>query len=105
MIEVTVSRAPGDRQGDDITDALITSEAGARARANAEIDANMYNRTLIQSTGPFRDQHIAPGALIENLDTEQQAWQGQVERSAITMTRSGDSYQETIALEIERAEL
>ncbi len=105
MIEITVSREPGDRQGDDITDALITSAAGARARANAEIDANMYNRTLVQSTGPFRDVHIEPGAIIETLDAEQQAWRGQVERSAITITRSGNTYQETIALETERAEI
>lgn len=102
MIEVTVERYPGDHPGPDIVDPLITSAAGARARGNGEIDAAGYNVQIIAANGPLRDDHIAPSALVEVLDIERQAWRGQVERSAITLTRSGTSFSATQSVEIEK---
>lgn len=102
MIEVTVERYPGDHPGPDIVDPLITSEAGARARANGEIDAQGYNALIVAANGPLRDDHIEPGALVEVVDTEQHAWRGQVERSAIVITRDGEDFSATQALEVER---
>lgn len=102
MIEITVSRYPADKQGPDIVDPLITSKAGAEARGQGEIDANGYNILLVSGNGPLRDNHIEPGALVESMDLEQQAWRGQVERSAIVITRTKESFSATMAMEIER---
>lgn len=101
MIDVTVERYPGDHPGPDIVDSLIISSAGARARANGEIDAS-HDAMIISANGPLRDDHIAPGSLIEVVDMERSAWRAQVERSAITLTRNGDNFTATQALEVEK---
>jgi len=102
MIEITVERYPGDHPGPDIVDPLITSAAGARARGNGEIDAHGYDMLIVSGNGPLRADHIPPGSLVEVTDTEQQAWRGQVERSAIVITRTGDTFSATQSLELER---
>ena len=101
MISVTVERYPGDHPGPDIVDPMITSDAGARARANGEIDAQGYNALIVAANGPLLTDHIEPGALPEIIDTEQQAWRGQIERAAIAITKTGDTFTATQALEIE----
>ena len=104
MIEIEVSRFPGDKKGPAIVDPLIRSEAGARERGQGEIDANGYDALIVAGTGPLRSHQIEPGALIENMDTEQEIWRGQVERSAITITKTKDSFTSRLALEVERVE-
>lgn len=105
MIEKLVERFPGDSQGPDIVDPLIRSLIGAECRGQAEIDVNGYDRMLVAGRGPLRGDHIEPGALVENADMESPAWRGVVERSAITIEKSGDSFSASLALEIERVEV
>lgn len=104
MIKITVSRFPADKTGPNIVDPLITSEAGARARGEAEIDANGYNMMITQVTGPLQDSQIdyAPGAVTQVIDDEQAAWQGIAERTAIVISRTGDAFTATMAADIER---
>ena len=104
MIEVTVSRYPADKQGEDIVDPLITSEAGANVRGQAEIDANGYNMMITQVTGPLQDAQIdyAPGTITEVLDDEQEAWRGTTERTALVIERTENTFTATMAADIER---
>lgn len=101
MISVKVTRGAGDRQGAAVVDALITSEAGARERGNGEIDATGYDALLVATNGYLSDDHIEPGAVVECVDIERQAYRGYAERSAIVLEKSGTSFSATQALEIE----
>lgn len=105
MIDVTVTSGLGDRQGDDIVDALITSESGARERGQGEIDENGYDALLVATTGYLSDDQIEPGAVVECIDIEQAAYRGYVERSAIVIEKNGTAFSATQALEIEVPEV
>jgi hypothetical protein len=101
MISIIVERPPADRQGDDISDDLLTSATAAVERGRNEIDASCSNRELISSSGPLKD-FIRPGALIEVGDMEQQVWRGMVKSVAITVDRTEESFAADINLVTER---
>ena len=101
MIAVIVERPPGDRQGPDISDPLVTSVEAARERGRNEIDRASTNRELVQSNGVLTTW-IRPGAMVEVMDAEQHAWRGMVRSCAIVVNRDGDSVTASISLETER---
>lgn len=101
MISVIVERAPGDKQGPDISDPLITSTLVAVERGRNEIDDNCSSRETVQSTGPFKG-FIRPGSMAEVADSEQQVWRGIVQSCAIVINRDGDSFSVDTNLTIER---
>jgi hypothetical protein len=100
MISVTVQRAPADKQGPDISDNLLTSEAAAVERGRNEIDAVCSNRATFTCTGPHR-RFVRPGTVVE-YHGRRATWRGIVRRCAITITRNGESFSADRALEIER---
>lgn len=100
MIAVTVQRAPGDKQGPDITDPLLTSDQAAVERGRNEIDAQCSNRSTVSCTGPHR-LFVRPGLIVEYQGLRE-TWRGMVRRCALTVTRDGDSFSADRSLEIER---
>lgn len=101
MISVIVERAPADKQGDDIVDALITANNVALERGRNEIDSNFTNRESVSSTGPCQG-YMRQGRLIEISDSEQLAWRGIIRTVAINVTAGIGSYERMINLTIER---
>lgn len=100
MISITVQRFPADKQGPDISDNLLTSEAAAVERGRNEIDAVCSNRSTFTCTGPHR-RFVRPGTVVE-YHGRRATWRGIVRRCAITITRDGKSFSADRALEIER---
>jgi hypothetical protein len=100
MISVTVQRAPADKQGADISDNLLTSDAAAVERGRNEIDAVCSNRATFTCTGPHR-LFVPPGTVVE-YHGRRSIWRGIVRRCAITLNRDGSSFTADRAFEIER---
>ncbi len=101
MISVIVERAPGDKQGPDISDPLITSALVAVERGRNAIDANCSSRESVSSTGPHKG-FVRPGSMVEVADSEQQVWRGMAMSCAIVINRNGDSFTADTNLVIER---
>ena len=68
---------------------------------SSDVCSSDLNALIVAANGPLLTDHIEPGALPEIIDTEQQAWRGQIERAAIAITKTGDTFTATQALEIE----
>lgn len=101
MISVIVERPPSDRQGPDISDPLITSDAVAVERGRNEIDAACSNREVVSSAGPLSG-YVRPGTLVEVADSERQTWRGMVKSSSIVVSMDGETFTADINLQIER---
>lgn len=78
MVEVTVSRGPGNRPGEPIVEPLLSgSTAAARARANAELDSRGQHReTVTLEIAPRGD--LRPGVLVEICESGDR-WRGIVD--------------------------
>jgi hypothetical protein len=101
MIAVTVQRSPGDKPGPDIIDPLLTADQAAVERGRNEIDGACSSRSIFTCTGPHR-RFVLPGTIVE-YQGSRETWRGMVRRCAITITRDGNTFYATRALEIERA--
>ncbi len=86
MNPVIVERYPGDSQGPDISDQLITTEPVAIARGTAEIDYSCSDRRRITATGPVRD-FLAYGDIVEVVDMEEGQYRAMVTDFAVTIDR------------------
>lgn len=88
-MKVTVTRGPGDRPMQDITEAILSgSEAAMRARANAELDAAWPPaRTAEIEIAPRSD--IRPGMIVEIVESGQPKRHALVRRVNISESRSG----------------
>jgi len=98
---VVVQRSPGDKQGPDINDPLITSEPVAVERGRNEIDANCSSRQLVT-------MEIVPrSGLRINRIIEVQAltgapWRGLLTDISITMAREEERVNRAMILTIEK---
>lgn len=101
MISVIVERPPADKQGPNIVDKLITTNAAAIERGRNEIDANCSSRELIKTSSPL-DGFIYTGRLIEVSDSELQAWRGMIRSSVINISADNNSFETQTNLTIER---
>lgn len=101
MIHVIVERQPANRQGPDISDSLITTEAVARERGRNEIDANSTNRYIVTGNGPLLS-FIRPGSIVEVQQTSRPPYRAMVRKWALSITRDGDNFSATQSLELER---
>lgn len=101
MISVIVERAPGDKQGEAISDPLITANNVAIERGRNEIDSNFSNREAVTSTGPFVS-YMRQGKLVQVADSEQQTWKGIIRNYAITIDSGPNTYSRIINLNLER---
>ena len=99
-MQCTVSRAPADKQGPDITDELLTSDPVAVARATREINYNSTDRELVNCRCP-RHSYIATGSMVSVI-TRHGRWPGLVRFWQLTLTINGTHYAADVALEIER---
>lgn len=63
MIEILVSRAPGDKRGPAISDPLITSIPVALARGSAEINRLISNRKTVGIATALMPMQL-PGGLV-----------------------------------------
>lgn len=108
MITITVIRGAGDRPGQPITDPLIAgSEAAARARANAELDASGSQRERV--TLEITPQAgLAPGQVVEVREIGKAPWRGMLTAIRMEITAAPSGGQMTLArnftVEIEREE-
>lgn len=101
MISVIVERQPADRQGPDISEPLITSEAVAVERGRNEIDASCSSREIVTGSGPLRG-YLQPGKLIEIMDMESGPWRGRITAFSLTLTRGETDFSADMNLTVER---
>ncbi|MBV5328485.1 MAG: hypothetical protein JZU65_12770 [Chlorobium sp.] len=101
MISVTVERFPADRQGADISDALITSEAVAIERGRNEIDASFSSREIVTGSGPLRG-FMNPGRLVEVMDMETGPWRGRLTAFSLSLSRGVADFSAEINITVER---
>ena len=108
MISITVIRGAGDRPGQTITDPLIAgSEAAARARANAELDAAGSQRERV--TLEIAPQAgLAPGQVVEVREIGRDPWRGMITAIRMEITAAPQGGAMTLArgftIEVEREE-
>lgn len=101
MISVIVQRAPGDRQGPDISDPLIVTEAVAVARGTAEIDRNCSDRKQVDGAMPISAWR-QPREIVAVTDAEEGVYRGMVTRFARTIDRRRDQLTAEDSITIER---
>ena len=108
MTSVTVKRGAGTRPGQAVTEALLSgSEAAARARANAELDAagSQRERAALE-IAPLAG--LAPGMLVEVREIGREPWRGLVDGIRMEISAAPDGGRMTLArsfsVEIEREE-
>lgn len=100
MISVTIQRAPADKPGPDITDALLTSDVAALERGRNEIDANCSDREAVSISGPYR-RWVSPGTLVA-YHGRRGSWRGKVRRYGLTFARDGEQFSADFSMELER---
>ena len=99
-MQIIVQRPPADRQGPDISDALLTAPMAARERGRAEIDRESTDRVLVQITGPYLGW-LSPGSLVEYRG-RRGSWRGLARRCALTLSRSEGEFRADHTVELER---
>ena len=90
MIRVTVSRPPGRRKSEDITEALLSgSRAAATARANAELDARGGPRERVTiEIDPQSGLQV--NSLAEIVETRGQRWRGLIDGITMELRAEAD---------------
>ena len=77
-MEIIVFRPPGDKEGDPIVDALLTTEAVGRSRGRAELDENSSAHQLNTITINYRSG-LFLGQLVEVIDLALiRVWKGKI---------------------------
>lgn len=101
-MKVIVQRAPGDRPGPDIIDALLTSEPAAIARGRREIDHSTAMRSLENGNCPLLPA-METGSLL-HVTTARGSYRGKLTLWATTIDISDDGrdFTATTAVSIER---
>lgn len=86
MIDIIVMREPGDLQGEDIVNPLITSELCAVARGTTEINRNTLS-SLVDMHTVYRTG-VMPGQTAETYDAIYgETWRGKVVGVSHTYTK------------------
>ncbi|MDR3088559.1 MAG: hypothetical protein LBU39_01920 [Desulfobulbaceae bacterium] len=100
QIQVLVTRGAGDKRGQDISDALITSEAVAIERGRNEVDQSFSDRETVTLTSPFL-QWLAPGEMVRMIDEGSRL--GKIKSWSMDVSRGqAAGYQAAISLTIEQ---
>ena len=87
MIAIIAERHPANKQGDDITDPLITTHEQAAQRGRLEIDKNSTDRFTVSGTMPLYT-HMQPGGLVEVIDLQKGKYMSILETFSCTLTRN-----------------
>jgi hypothetical protein len=99
-MRVEVIRLPGDRQGPDVVDALLTTEAAGLARGRGEIDYHGTSRVLEATSGPLLPW-LAPGSPVEVQELGR-SYRGLVREYMVTIEIEDNQYSAATTLNVER---
>lgn len=99
MIEILVSRAPGDKRGQAISDPLITSIPVALARGAAEINRRISNRKTVGIATVLMPLQL-PGGLV-GITTGKGRRVGKLRGMEKTYQISGSEFTATCQLSVE----
>jgi hypothetical protein len=101
-MKVIVQRAPGDRPGPDIIDALLVSEPAAIARGRREIDHSVAMRSIENGNCPLLPA-METGSLI-SVTGARGSYRGKLTMWATTIdiSEDGRDFTATTAVSIER---
>jgi hypothetical protein len=100
-MQMSVTRAPGDRQGPDIVDELLTDQAVGRSRGQTEINDSVSKK--IQDANCPLLSFIDTGTLAQVAD-DKEIYRGKITFFAqtIDIDSSGRRYYPTTSLKVER---
>jgi hypothetical protein len=101
-VNIIVSRPPGDKQGPDIVDPLLTSDPAGVARATSAIDHHSTNRSLERGNCVLMP-YMPTGALI-NVTEDTGRYRGKLTAFSIIidLDESGRDFTATAAVSIEK---
>jgi hypothetical protein len=99
-MKIDVMRAPGDKRGPEIVDALLVTEEACRARGTQEIDANATNRVIERGNCPLHS-YMETGSLV-NVTNDLGSYRGKLKSYAFTIDINGAEFSCTSAVTIER---
>lgn len=89
MISIIVKQGPGDYQGPDISDPLITSEAQALAKGRSAISKSHPRRVQVSGTSVLQP-YMAPGSILLYTDRHGNQFKAVLKRSPLTIDRQQD---------------
>jgi hypothetical protein len=101
-MKIIVTRPPADRQGPDIVDPLLTTDAAGIARGTREVDYHSSNRLVVRGNCPLLP-YMATGALV-NVTDASGSYRGKLKSYAVAIdiSEDGREFAATTALSIER---
>lgn len=101
-MKMTVTRDPGDKQGPDINDPLLSDEIIGLARGTREIDYNCSNRYIEQGNCPMLP-YMATGSLV-NITETSGSYRGKLKSFSfiIDIDENGKTFTANSAITIER---
>lgn len=104
-MQITVQRLPGDLQGSDIIDDLLTSDPAGIARGRAAIDAACSDRDKVNCQCPAHA--YMPTGSICSVTEAHGRWHGMLRYWSLTLTidDSGESFTADTRLTVEREDL
>lgn len=89
MISIIVQRAPGDSQGSDVSDKLISTELQAIARGTTEINKTCSDRVIVSGSCPAR-AYMEPGSICAVTDMQQGQYRAMLRSYSLTLETNGD---------------
>ena len=89
MISIIVERAPGDSQGKDITDPLLTSEAQGQQLGRSYIDESFANKFDVSGSCVLND-YMEPGKTVQVTDLESGSYNAVLKSYSASITRQAD---------------
>lgn len=103
-MQILVQRPPGNRQGPDIMDDLLTTDQAGISRARREIDYHSTNRDLVACQCPAHT--YMPTGSIAGVTETHQRWPGMIRYWSLTLTidDTGERFTADTRLTIEREE-
>lgn len=101
MISVIVQRGAGDNQGQDISDALISTEEVAIQRGRVEIDRQYTDRVRMSGTTPLISS-IKPTAIVGLSDIENGVTNAMVRSFAVSVSVNAGTISAMANIVIER---
>jgi len=101
-MKILVTRPPADKQGPDVTDALLVTDPAGIARGRREIDYHSSNRSQERGNCPLLP-YMPTGSLI-NVTKAGGSYRGKLQNYAVTIdiSEDGQDFSVSTAISIER---
>jgi hypothetical protein len=100
-MQTIVTRPPGDKQGPDISDALLTTVDSQIERGRAEINQNCSSRMQINGNCTISNL-VAPGSTVQVTDMENGVYYAVVDSWALNMSINGNQLDASTSIVLER---